>query len=435
MKKFNYIIFIILAFFILIVITGENIFKISIGSSEYGSYVGVFLYIFLILFSLLILNFLTNYKIVERRLIIINRFYHKIVYIFFLFIVYQILQFVILSNKRALLFIPKYIFFILIILLGSAWGLKFVRRNLDTLIKFGLISCITFILLYSIHFFLLPFSTGFRINRLSILLGNAVEDGGVFSVFFPFLLFYQHKNNFLKITLLTLFIYYMIYYNGTRSSLFAIITSIFIYLLFKKISRRKIILFFLIFIVSLLILIPSRKSFVKYDSAFSLHGITAAWNGSYHGNLAIRIGNIWAPMIKHTINNSPILGFGNGSWATQSRMIGFRSSNSQTYIYNRSPHNAFLVYYVDWGIFGFLLMIYFFYWGIRTNYRIIGANKYTNLRKYGNIGLCAWINFLLWCLTGNAHNWAGWLIFAFLNIYTILLKKEYENTVAVPISD
>lgn len=365
---------------------------------------------------------------------VINKYGFRLFSLFIFFLIFQFFQSIIFGDSFKLFVSFRYIFFFSIIIVSVVIGIRVSDRALVFLEKIGIIWTLIFIILYTISFIKNPYVGLFREYRDDILFLNAIEDGGFFSVFFPFFL-YSKISNIKKYIFITIFLFFLIIKNGTQASILAIFVILIIYLTYKRKRRKNTLIVIFILATSLFLITFFSNIFYTFDTGLSWRGVQQASNRQYSGSIGVRLGNIWIPMTLHVIENSPFIGFGNGSWRVQSQQLGFEYlhvDGTVSYVYQRSPHNVFLVYFVDWGIIGLSLMVYIFYKALKSNYQIMTNLKMNSqIKRYAEAYFCGWIGFLIWGFTGNAHGWLGWQVICFLLIGTVILN--YHSLYAKPL--
>ncbi|HPO55882.1 MAG TPA: O-antigen ligase family protein [Ignavibacteriaceae bacterium] len=387
-----------------------------------------FLIGFFIFFFVLIIFSLKWVKPILNEGHVLNKYGFNIYKILVVFLVYQLLQALLLLNVTALATFPRYFFFFNLIIVGTIIAFRIPDKALMFMEKISIKWTYVFVILYTISFIKNPTIGLFREIREHILFLNAIEDGGFFSVFFPFFL-YSDLNRNIKYFFIFMFVLLLILINGTQATILAVFITFTIYLSygFKKRKKSLQVLFVLAFL-SISIVFFSDVLY-DYDTGLSWSGVQQTYQGMYAGSIGVRMGNIWVPMTLHVINKSPVIGFGNGSWRIQSEKHGFESGNKRYFVFSRSPHNIFLVYFVDWGLIGLAIMVVLFYNAIKSNYKLLTNERISvKIRRYAEGYLCGWISFLSWGFTGNAHNWLGWSVICFLLIGTITLKYYSEES-------
>lgn len=366
--------------------------------------------IFSILLLLILFQKRTIHKLQKHEKIIRN-------YILIL-IIYQILQPFFNGNFSSLLVIPKFLF------LFTLSYLMIRDKSVDKKFKINtILSIITLIfylefILYFIAFIKNP-TFNYRELRYSVLLGNPNEDGGLLTTFLPIILFLNLNKKIRLFSFLSIYFLVMYFMNGTRTSLIfsLIITFFFILMYFKK-------RYIYIISISLLAFIYQNGiiSFVKNsigeDSALDINNLEYVIQGKYKGNFAGRIGGIWAPAFFYVSATSPIIGLGNSSWndVVISAELSFRNSKTV----GRSPHNLFLVCFVDWGYFGLLLILFIIFFSIKN--LVMTKERYSLSLSI----ILAWFGFIGWAFMANANSLNGWLVFILLITISAIIKTN-EN--------
>jgi len=315
-----------------------------------------------------------------------------------------------------ILVIPKYIYLysFYIIIIGDKKGYQYKLENLLKAIK--LIIFLEFFF-YFIEFFQNP-ELNYRESRYSVLLGNANEDGGLISTFYPILL-YIYRDKRLKLFFLIIIYFFILYFmNGTRTSL--VISVLITILHFLVFSKKKKIIFILVFLTSFLFykdLSIFFQSKIGEDYVFSTEKYKGIIEGESKGNFSGRIAGIWVPTFKYITNNHLFFGMGNSSWNDVVGLTKLKFNGNR--IKYRSPHNLFLVSYVDWGIIGLTLILIL----------VITSIKYllqSRKQKIAYSILLSWGGFLGWAFMANANSIFGWSVFILLIILSSIIKTN-EN--------
>ncbi len=316
-----------------------------------------------------------------------------------------------------------------------------------SIIHFYKIFNILFLILTVAHlyyFLLHPFVWSYRVFRMGIGGLNGNEIAGIFTTTFPFcILLIQNKiadkSNLQKITLLffMLYLYILIFYNGSRFAIFSSLLSAVIIYYFtvvnpnkgaQKINFAKVISIILFFgIVS----IYGGEAFFGKDEIFSKSISEITEGGNQEGNLAGRIGGIWVPLIKHVNENSFLLGFGNESANNIAAKTTFWvNENNQILQYTRDIHNFFVTLYVELGFIGFCIFTLTYGIIILKLVSVLNQKTVTIATDEKIAVLCSFIGFTTWLLTANAWYSGGWFIL-FFYVYFLNQIENSKNLIRV----
>lgn len=263
-------------------------------------------------------------------------------------------------------------------------------------------------------------SLSFRVNRPSLLLGNANEDAGLLITLLPFGYYTLRNNKLQKIIFATFSIFILIFYNGSRYAIlgYIIITTL-SFLLNKRLRFRFIFLTFIAMTFAVFLSFNYLNKYTDYDDA--LNNFASVASGNYDtGNLAGRIGGIWIPAINYTAGQSLWFGFGAGSWFEQAYNFTFNRVNYKTINTFRAPHNLFIYNFIQFGLLGLIALFSIFFQGIYKTLKYIYKNKGSSNLGFAAAVLSSWIGLLLWSLVANA-----WPSFSFPLIF-ILLTFTYS---------
>lgn len=366
---------------------------------------------------------LSKLKIITKNYRAKNKPVKKVFILLVLFIIYITFQSLILFYPRGLLTVPKYVylfsFITIFVLLYS--NNKICKYSLNTFLAlFVLITS-----LYVIQFISHP-NIVFREFRPTVFIESANEDGGLLACLLPFVIYKYSSKRILWIILpIYLFLFYFL--NGSRTTLIAsiIIIILMVGLYYGRIKLLKV-LYFFAFVIFIVINLPLiEKSLLKDENTnINLKQVWLKEQGK--GNLEGRIGNIWAPVVKYTIKNSPLLGFGLGNWSEVTDKLNLFLLIDGQRSTGRSAHNMFVFLFAEVGIIGlflFLLIIIFSIKSVLLNIKQSAMKMEQRL----NISIAlSWIGYLSWAMTANPYSIAGWSIFTIL--VTLSLTKFQVNS-------
>lgn len=353
-------------------------------------------------------------------------FVYKLIIIFF---IYQFCQ--IIFNHSPISGIVKYLFFFSIIFISVFIDFNNVYYKIK--ITNNYIAILFFIIFgfYVIYMLSHPFSTLFRTTRINFLAWNNNENAGFFVTTFPFILFILRNKKILVYCFLVLFLYILVFYNGSLASIISSIIILFIYSYLNS-NRRYTTKFVYLILIGIIIFIFAGL-IIKFDSVFS-GGLNKVLAGkSQEGNLAGRIGGIWIPVINYVSSHSLLFGFGSNSWAEISHKAGTfwlsSLSNSNKVSVFRDAHNFFLVAFVEGGIINLLFIIPLFIIGIRSSLFAVKNAQSKIYNQYAITVFCSWLGLFTWCMMYNAWYSGGWYFFTLLFSLSLILKSNIKNSI------
>lgn len=337
--------------------------------------------------------------------------YRELVTIIFLFFVYMVLQSVILGDYQGLIGVNRYLLYFSFLLLIVIYG---NQNNVILIFRLASILFVLMIILYLLQFIRTGLPLGFRITRPQVLFGNANEDGGVLSVVFPLFIYHFRKQRNIIFFFTIIILPIVVFLNGTRASIFSImLTIIVLILIFVRINiLRMFLLFvlpFLVYYLSVKILTPEDIHTIKNMRDLQSLGIN-----QLRGNLASRIGGIWILAFEYIVKTSPLIGFGNSSWdnIVENANIYYMSAGRR--IYERSPHNFFIVWLGNFGFIGMVFLFVFFKQYFFTKIRITINNRSDEFMFITFGMVCPLISFFIWGMFANAYSIDGWIILTML---------------------
>jgi len=203
---------------------------------------------------------------------------------------------------------------------------------------------------------------------------------------FPFILFYQDKNRntlfFVLKFLLTLFIIFIIFRNGTKGAIICI-PFIVLYYLWDVLSRKY---FNIIILLGLLIFVGFAYS--NSDQVLSILSFNQIEGSGNTTRFYMLISSIKI-FLEH-----PILGNGLGNWHVEaykfdlSNVSGF---NHPFVFFRYGSHNLFAQYLVELGLAGFLALIFPFV--------VIIGNGFLQKRQLFPIQKAAFCSLLIYLIT------------------------------------
>jgi hypothetical protein len=261
-------------------------------------------------------------------------------------------------------------------------------------------------------------------GRLGFLFGSGNEDANMLAAIYPFMLMKIKRNYLLYIYLGIVLVAILI--NGTRTGLvYFLISSIFILYYFTKAKLIFILpligFFYILFYTSLIdILIFRIWDEVKIMDNNILD------KKVQEGNLSLRLYS-WFQSIKEVSSESPLIGFGAGSWDRIGHKVGMITAEGVT----DSPHNLWVWLYVQWGIIGiipYIVIVNKIFVLAIINFRFYSKNKQlANEYKLSVITLFSFIGYLVWATMSNAWGDFGMTIFLFLTILIIAQNRKSKT--------
>ncbi len=318
-----------------------------------------------------------------------------------------------LANDKFLTNI-KYSFYFLVFFIGVSKfknNFKFIKVNIWILQLIGIS-----ILVFSVIIIIEHPIPAYRTYRSSVMHSNANEDALILTASLPFM--FLIKNKKMKIIIILYYFYYLILYNSTRSAI--VISSIVALIMLFEILKKYRWLLLLSLIVFSINLLGTIRENVLNDPLFT-EGISAIENRE-DGNMSGRIFGILIPLYEYTIDKSPIWGFGAKSYENVASHSTFYVSESGKEIAKvRSPHNFFIMFFLNWGFVGLItfLIIYFRY--IYISYKIFKFNKNSTSSSL----FSSWIAFSVMNFISNSFSYRGWTVFILLLLTTHFLNKYF----------
>jgi O-antigen ligase len=166
--------------------------------------------------------------------------------------------------------------------------------------------------------------------------------------------------------------------------------------------------------------IAAGAFFLVFAPQYVWRRITFGWDADANTVSANRIEEIWAPLLP-TLGDSPIWGNGIASvmWA-EPALTGDMMIVSH-------PHNAFLEAYLDMGLIGLGLLLYY-YWHVWRGFRALGSNAYLSpeLRGFFQGATAALVVFGVTAMAGSSlrpDSEFGYLWLAIGMMYGMLARR------------
>jgi O-antigen ligase len=160
--------------------------------------------------------------------------------------------------------------------------------------------------------------------------------------------------------------------------------------------------------------------FLVFAPQYVWRRITFGWDADANTVSANRIEQIWGPLLP-TLGDSPLWGNGIASvmWA-EPMLTGEMMTVSH-------PHNAFLEAYLDMGIIGLGLLLYY-YWHVWRGFRALGSNAYLSpeLRGFFQGATAALVVFFVTAMAGSSlrpDSEFGYLWLAIGMMYGMLARR------------
>ena len=140
---------------------------------------------------------------------------------------------------------------------------------------------------------------------------------------------------------------------------------------------------------------------------------------------ANRIQLIWLPLIEEYKANPEKILFGNGRYS-----ILLSKAASKNYILRVGhPHNMYLEAILDTGIFGFFIIISFFFFLLKNGYRNLELIKNNEMQEYQYGIFVSIIAYLIAGVTGRSFfpELANSLLWVILGLQIVIIKKKWNQ--------
>ena len=340
---------------------------------------------------------------------------------FYFFIVFTSLGSIISLNSEYIL--NYFILFRFILLIIFIYFLIHDENELDKFYLYSFIGLIIVAVINCLEFFFPEtfnigqknFSPDGGVVRVAGLFRDELISGSYLSFFIPFglIFFIQKKIKFVYSILFILLIFYGVLLSGERSALLSIIIFIGLYLI-KKL-KGNFILFFILFIITVIIFYFNYYLFKRYT--IDIYNSLVLLSESNY------IGLFWSSIILSFENIKTIL-VGNGAQSfenicNQSKDIYINS----IYLCNKHPHNFYLEILYSFGIFPFIFLLYLYF---KTLLDFIKNFMKLN-DKYYILYISVISFFMPFKTSGSIFSQRfGFIFFIFLSIFLLINFKKIK---------
>ena len=340
-------------------------------------------------------------------------FKKKPLVIFFIFCVYCILLSVFVADDRILSFESSLFYFRIGIFSCLIWYL--IEKDTKILQYFYYVFLLSFLVLVLDGY--LQYFTGFNIigfpahnGRISSLFGDEFIMGSYLSRLYPLALalFLLRKKGKLELYFVTSLFYLtsgLIYFSGERAALFFhLLSLIFIILLVKK-PKLNLVLIFLFFIISILI-VSSTNENLK-NRLINLTSIEIGINNEKKYIFTPSHDSLFKTAYKMFLDK-PVFGHGPKMFRVICKDEKYASGASPCMTH---PHNFYIQLLAETGIIGFMFLfsalMYVIYCAARQLKTILSKKK----RYLSNYQICllACLLITLWPLSPNGNFFNNWL--------------------------
>ena len=255
------------------------------------------------------------------------------------------------------------------------------------------------------------------------IFGSANEDANGLMTLFPIALLCIETTHGLKKKILRfiIFIFFPIalLFNGTRTALlisFPLITFLF----YSNLSFKRTFIFLLgAPILSGLSLLFGYDFFERAFIEDIEGGGTIGW----------RLEQVWIPAINHTLENSPIFGFGSRGWEYVAQQVGSINSEGGPI----PPHSGYFVVYISWGIIGLAAYLAFLLILLTESFQL-AQSKRVDIAKPSKALFCSVVAYCIWAFISNANEEQGWLILFVIGSLIASLKIIEFSSRSKPLS-
>ena len=231
------------------------------------------------------------------------------------------------------------------------------------------------------------------------IFGSANEDANGLIALFPIALLWIEQTHGLKKKILKfiIFIFFPIalLFNGTRTALlisFPLITFLF----YSNLSFKRT----FIFVLASPIL---AGVFLLFGYGFFERAFIEDVEGG--GTLGWRLEHAWIPAINHTLENSPIFGFGSRGWEYVAQQAELITPDGGLI----PPHSGYVWVYISWGVIGLAAYLAFLLILLTESFRLAQSKK-LEVAKPSKALFCSVVAYCLWSFISNANAEQAWLI-------------------------
>jgi len=340
-----------------------------------------------------------------------------IILTFALFIGYNILSLLWADNLSfAIAYIEKYRHFLIIPAIYTYINKKFIQAFLNSFLTGMLISEL---FSYGIFFEIITYKNKLPSDPSPFM------DHISYSVFLSFtaiiLLNRIFFNPSIKYKLFQIIFFITVttnlFLNGGRTGQVTFIVTL-ATLYFLNIKHKIIALFGIIITLGIILTLSYNfnPNFISRMAQTNIDIKNMLYNDTYNGSISNRVA-LWYIGIDEILDQKYIIGAGIGNDTSKMEYYADKNKFKYSDIKQGDHHNMFITYFIQLGLFGFILISLLFYFIFKLDIK----NK-----VYRNLNITFAITFLLWSFTGmNFHGMNPMTLFAFfIGLFNSISRYE-----------